>query len=183
MPKKHNNLAGAGEHPKNTEAKRNKAKLRPNVKSRRTLLFVLFWIAALLIVGIMSFTVSRNNALAANKKAEAALDALKANDDTRLYNLGTEELKKSNDTSKVKTLVNEWTKVISQATNGTPELVSKQATVTKDGKKLTTLVYKYQVQPGKSKINQKELFVKIETIETNEGLKISAFNMDVQKQK
>lgn len=179
MPKNHK--AETIQQPKTSDIKPPKTKLKANKKLRKNVVIALAWIIALFAVGVISFSVSRNNALAADKKAETALDALKANDDTRLYNLGTEELKKASDKTKVKTVVNEWHTVITQATNGDPELVSKQTTTTKDGNELVALIYKYQVQPGKSKINQKELFVKIDVIKTSEGYKINAFNIDVQK--
>lgn len=169
--------------PKTAQVKAQKTKLKPDMKSRKTFVIVAIWIIALLIVGMLSFTISKNNALAANKQAEAALNSLKENDATSFYNMGSENFKKVSDQKKVKAVVNEWSKVISQATNGQPELVSKQTAVTKEGKKLTTLVYKYQVKPGKSKINQKELFVQIVVEQTSEGYKLYTFNIDTKKQK
>lgn len=164
-----------------SDTKPQKTKLKPNIKARKTVIWIAIWVAVLLVVGLISFTISRNSALAANKKAEAALSALKANDDTAFYNLGSTNFKKASDQKKVKAVVNEWSKVISQATNGQPELVSKQTSTTKDGKNLTTLVYKYQVQPGKSKINQKELFVQVVVEQTDDGYKLATFNIDTQK--
>ncbi len=154
----------------------NHTKLKRRKPSKNVILAV-FWVIILIIVGFGSFTLARNSALAANRPAEKALAALKANDPDGLYNLGTDEFKKTSDKTKVKAVVTEWTKVINQATDGKPQIVSKQTAI-KDGKELTTLDYKYQVQPGKSKINQKELFVRIVTQKVDNTYKLYTINID-----
>ena len=141
---------------------------------------ITLWIVLLVIVGVISFTASRNNALAANRTAEKALMALKNNDDTTIYNLGSDDFKKSSDKQKVKDVVNQWSKVIVQATDGKPELVSKRETQ-KDNKRLTTLEYKYKIKPGKSKIDQKELYVQTVLENAGNAYKLYTFGIDTKR--
>ena len=146
-------------------------------KAHKGALLLIFWVAVLLLVGFISFNTARSNALAANKTAEKALTALKASDANGIYQLGTNEFKNASDQTKVKAVIAEWNKVIVQTTDGKPTLVSKQES-TKDGKSLTTLLYKYTVKPGKSKINQKELYVQAVTQKVGTEYKLSTFTID-----
>lgn len=155
-----------------------KTKLARRKVSKKTI-GVIVWVIILITVGAISFTVSRNNALAENRVAEKSLNALKANDDTTLYNLGSQDFKKATDQKKVKSVVNDWHKVISQATEGDPELVSKQQS-TKDNKQLTTLIYKYKIKPGKSKINQEHLYIRVVTTQEDSQHKLYTFTVDIK---
>lgn len=154
--------------------------LKNSVRPNKTVLLIVLWVAVLFIIGFVSFTVSRNNALAPNRAAEDALAAIKNNDDKKIYELGTESFKKTSTKERVKTVVNEWSPVLSKATKGEPQVVSKQQS-TKDNEQSVTLVYKYDIQPGKSKINQKEFYVRVILENTSNGYKVSAYNFDVQK--
>lgn len=154
---------------------------KPQLKrSKKTLLLIGLWVTVLVVVGVISFAASRNNALASNKIAEQALEALEHDDDQTVYGLGSKDFKKVSDQTKVKAVVNQWSKVIAQATDGTPELMSKQLEV-KDNKELTTLVYKYDVQPGKSNIEQKELFVRVVLEKNGPNYQLYTFNIDTKK--
>lgn len=149
-------------------------------KINKTVVLIILWIIALIVVGIISFIVSRNNTLAPNHAAETALEAIKQNDDEKVYQLGSDSFKKTSSKEQVKTVVNEWSPVLSKAVTGEPQVVSKVQS-TKDSKQFTTLVYKYDVQPGKSRINQKEFYVRVILENTDSGFKVSAYNFDVQK--
>lgn len=153
-----------------------KTKLARRKPSKKTVLIVL-WLVLLLVVGLISFTVSRNNTLAAERFAEKSLVALKNNDDTTVYNLGSESFKKASDKQKVKVVVNQWSKIVNEATEGKPERVSKSES-TEDKKQLTNLLYRYKVKQGKSKINQKDLYVKVVLDHTNGQYKLHTFSFD-----
>lgn len=172
-------MAGKSDRPAKTTTT-DKAKSAPR-RVNKTVLVIAFWCSVLIIVGYLSFTASRNNALAPNRSAEKALESLKANDDAALYNLGSEEFKKASSQDKVKGVTNEWSKVINQATEGDPELVSKQQT-TEDGKSVTTLLYRYKVKPGKSKIDQEYLYVQVGMEQNGPSYQLRTFNIDVKPQ-
>ena len=159
-----------------------KGSVKPNKYRGRhkTVILVIIWAAALLLIGYFSFTVSRNNALSANRIAESALSAIYQNDAKKVYELGSDDFKKVSSRDQVKKVVEEWNPVLAKATDGEPELVSKIES-TKDSKRLTTLIYKYDVRPGKSKINQKEFYVRVIIAESDNGPKISVINFDVKK--
>lgn len=150
-------------------------KSKPQTKKR--VFAVISWVLVLLLVGFISFTFSRNKALGANRVSEKALSALKANNGPVIYKLGTKEFQKASELKKVQAFATEWSKVITQATDGKPTLVSKTESV-KNKKPLTTLVYTYQVKPGKSKINQKELYSTVVVEKVQDVYKLYTFNID-----
>ena len=156
-----------------------KSVVKPKL-SKKSLFKFLLWLVLFTVVGFTSYTIARNKAMAANKPAEKALVALKDNKPVAVYELGTDEFKKFSTLVQVKAVVEQWSKIVNQTTEGKPELVSKKES-TKDKKQLTTLLYKYQIKPGKSKINQKELFVAVVVQKVDKEYKLYTFNIDSQK--
>lgn len=146
-------------------------------RTKKSLVKVLLFVAVLALVGFASYTAARNKALAPNRPAEKALAALKANDSNAVYDLGSDDFKKASDRQKVKAVVEQWSNIVSQATEGEPVLVSKTST-TEGDKQLTNLTYKYRIKEGKSKINQKELFVLVKTQKVGNDYKLYTFSID-----
>jgi len=167
----------------NSPTKSQQAVTKPKKKvyrsSRTTALLIIGWLAVLVLVGFIAFTVSRNSALAPNKVAEKALVDLKTNDSKALYQLGSPDFKKGSSEQKVQGVVADWTKVINQATDAKPTLISKQDFI-QANKQLTHLTYRYGVKPGKSKIGQKDLYVNITLEHTNGQYLLYTFALDTK---